>query len=78
MQRYCWIDLKEAAVRLSSTTESVSSLIDEGTLAARTFDGSEFVVRSDEVDALAEIFATNNQAIRRPHIRILPGSGRGS
>jgi hypothetical protein len=68
MPRFCWIDLNEAAVRLASTREDVSTLIDDGSLRARTFDGAELVVRSDEVDQLAEIFTANKQALRGPHV----------
>jgi hypothetical protein len=78
MPGFCWIDLKEAAVRLSSTPEDVSQLIADGVLGARTFDGSEFVVRSDEVNQLADIFMINKQVIRGPHVRKDPGSGRRS
>jgi hypothetical protein len=69
MPKFCWIDLDEAAVRLSSTPEEVSSLIEDGVLDARTFDGREFVVRSDDVDRLADLFTSNKQAIRGPHKR---------
>jgi len=72
MSKFCWIDLDEAAVRLSTTLESVKSLIDEGVLSARTFDGSELVVQSDEVAGLAELFSFNNPALRGPHA----GKGR--
>jgi len=67
MPKFCWIDLDEAAVRLSSTREDVSSLIDDGVLDARTFDGREYVVRSDDVDRLADLFTFNKLTIRGPH-----------
>jgi hypothetical protein len=76
MPRFCWIDLNEAAVRLSSTPEDVTTLINDGVLRARTFDGTELVVRSDEVDQLANIFMINKQAIRGPHLRRFPRSTR--
>ena len=56
MPKFCWIDLHEAAVRLSSKVEDVQSLIDDGVLDTRSFDGSEFVVRSDDVERLADLF----------------------
>ncbi|MFI5454889.1 MAG: hypothetical protein ACHRXM_05500 [Isosphaerales bacterium] len=78
MSKFCWIDLDEAAVRLSSTPESVKSLIDEGVLSARTFDGSELVVRSDEVANLAEMFSFNKPVLRGPHVPKGRASGRRS
>jgi hypothetical protein len=69
MSGFCWIDLDEAAVRLSSTPGDVKSLIDDGVLGARSFDGTELVVRSDDVERLAELFSFNRPAIRGPHMR---------
>jgi len=69
MSKFCWIDLKEAAVRLATTPDDVTSLIDDGVLGARTFDGSELVVRSDEVERLANLFICNKPSIRGPHWR---------
>jgi hypothetical protein len=76
MSNFCWIDLEEAAVRLSSTPEDVKSLVDDAVLNARSFDGIELVVRSDEVDHFAEICWINKPAIRGPHTR--NGRGRNS
>ena len=78
MSGFCWIDLDEAAVRLSSTPEGVSSLIEDGVLIARTFDGTEFVVRSDEVDRLAELFTFNKEAHPWTARAEKPRSGRSS
>jgi excisionase family DNA binding protein len=72
MSRFCWIDLAEAAVRLSATDDDVRQMIEDGTLRARTFDGSEFVVRSDEVELLADIFTVNKASLRGPHARKVP------
>jgi len=69
MSKFCWIDLNEAAVRLATTPEDVRSLIDDGVLGARTFDGSEFVVRSDEVEQVVDLFRCNKPSIRGPHLR---------
>ncbi len=76
--KFCWIDLSEAAVRLSSTPDDVSTLINDGVLDARTFDGREFVVRSDDVERLADLFTFNKQALRGPHKRNGRATGRHS
>jgi len=69
MSKFCWIDLDEAAVRLSSTPEDVNSLIQDGLLGGRSFDGTELVVRSDDVDRLADLFTFKKRANRGPHLR---------
>jgi hypothetical protein len=69
MSQYCWLDIEEAAVRLSSTPQAVESLIKEGVLSARTFDGTEFVVRSDEIESLADVFSVSETRQRRIYLR---------
>jgi hypothetical protein len=69
MSRFCWLDIEEAAVRLSSTPQVVECLIKEGVLSARTFDGTEFVVRSDEIESLAEVFSLSETRQRRIYLR---------
>jgi len=69
MSRFSWIGLDEAAIRLSSTPDDVESLINDGALRARTIDGVDRVVRSDEVDLLAGILGFNRPTIRGPHMR---------
>ncbi len=58
MNCFAWIDLDEAARRLETRPEQVMSLVREGLLAARRRSAKHVVVRTDEVEMLAEAFDT--------------------
>jgi hypothetical protein len=73
--RFCWIDLDESAVRLNGTRYDVSALINDGVLPARTFDGAEYVVRSDDVDGLAGLLGSRRRQSSGGRSRQVSGGG---
>jgi hypothetical protein len=59
-----WINLEEAAGRLSGTTEEITCLIRDGILGALIDREGEVFVQSGEIDRWVEILAPASAALR--------------
>jgi len=51
-----WIDLEEAAIRLSATTEEITCMVREGILGTLINREGELFVQAGEIDRLVEVF----------------------
>ncbi len=51
-----WIDLEQAASRLSGTTEEITCMVREGILGSLRDREGELLVNADEIERLVEVF----------------------
>ncbi|MGO9464612.1 MAG: hypothetical protein ACLQIB_14360 [Isosphaeraceae bacterium] len=70
-----WIDLDEAACRLSGTTEEITCLVREGILGTLIDRDGALFVQAAEIDRLVEVFPPPTAPPRGPHKKN-SGSGR--
>jgi len=64
-----WIDLEQAAGRLSVTTEEVGCMVREGILGVLIDREGGLFVQAGEIDCLVEVFRPSCAAIRGFHQR---------
>jgi hypothetical protein len=70
-----WINLEQAASRLSGTTEEIACMVREGILGSSHDREGELLVHAGEIDRLVEVFPPANAALRVPQ-STSPGGGR--
>ncbi len=70
-----WIDLEQAAIRLSGTTEEITCMVREGILGTLINGEGELFVQAGEIDRLAEVFPPASAPPRGP-LQKSSGSGR--
>jgi hypothetical protein len=71
-----WINLEEAASRLSATTDEITCMVREGILGSLIDGEGEVFVQAGEIDRLAEVFPPANAAFRGPQTRCLGRAGK--
>jgi len=70
-----WINLEQAASRLSGTTEEITCMVREGILGSSRDREGELLVHAGEIERLVEVFPPANAALRGPRSKGL-GGGR--